>query len=215
MAVSAAASAAVRRKAPARAPPLRTTYTFRSSASRRSGRRMKSRRPWGSRASTSRRCPFASAGIRLPATGSRAQRPWYSTSSQWSTRLAVAPTSSPACLDVSAQNGLKLAAIRVLRHDADHLPGRHRLAPAHRQLGPAPREVRDDLVLHLHRLDDAEHLACLDDVALGHVDGKHGALHRADDGVPPAGADSGGCQALATPAREPGIRRLQDAYLHV
>jgi hypothetical protein len=43
--------------------------------------------------------------------------------------------------------------------------------------------VRRDLVLHLHRLDDAEDLSRFDLVAVGDFDREHRALHRADDRV--------------------------------
>ena len=54
---------------------------------------------------------------------------------------------------------------------------------SHREAGHASRPRRVDLVLHLHRLDDADHLARLDLVALGDVDRKDRALHRADDRI--------------------------------
>ena len=54
----------------------------------------------------------------------------------------------------------------------------------------AIEKLRDDaavrrahLVLHLHRLDDAEHLTGLDRVAVGDGDGQHRSLHRRDDRV--------------------------------
>ena len=62
---------------------------------------------------------------------------------------------------------------------ADRLAGRDRLADRHREAVDRAGAVRRDLVLHLHRLDDAEHLADLDDVAVGDLHGEHRALHRA------------------------------------
>src|SRR5215212_1661646 len=48
----------------------------------------------------------------------------------------------------------------------DRVAGGDRRALADRQLGDDARLVGGDLVLHLHRLDDAEQLALLDRVAL-------------------------------------------------
>ena len=49
--------------------------------------------------------------------------------------------------------------------------------------GHHARAVCRDLVLHLHRLDDADHLPGLDLVALGNLDRQDCALHRRHDGV--------------------------------
>ena len=74
--------------------------------------------------------------------------------------------------------------------------------------------VGDDLVLHLHRLDDADDVARLDHVSVDHVDREHGPLHRADDGVAPAPpgrpprapADAARAPPTAAPARAPSRR---------
>ena len=49
--------------------------------------------------------------------------------------------------------------------------------------GDETRAVRVHLVLHLHRLDDADHLPRLDLLAVGDAHGEDGALHRGDDRV--------------------------------
>ena len=69
----------------------------------------------------------------------------------------------PSASDDSGEGPTRLrrlcADISLGRHDADHLAGRDRLAGGDRQLGDAAGAVRVHLVLHLHRLDDAEDLA--------------------------------------------------------
>ena len=84
---------------------------------------------------------------------------------------------------------------------ADHLAARDRLARCHRQLLDDAGAEGVHLVLHLHRLDDAEHAARLHLVALGDLDGEHRSLHRADDGVR-AGAVAAGGVPLAAPPGE-------------
>ena len=69
------------------------------------------------------------------------------------------------------------------REHADDLAVRDRLARRNGKLRDRPAPVGVDLVLHLHRLDDAEHLAGGDLVALGDRHHEHRPLHRGDDGV--------------------------------
>src|SRR4051794_30472742 len=64
------------------------------------------------------------------------------------------------------------------------------------------------LVLHLHRLDDADDLAGRHLISLRDLDREDGALHRTDHGVLAAGAAAAGALALAAAARELGERRL-------
>src|SRR5262249_48020940 len=105
----------------------------------------------------------------LPCSGSGPQTPRYSSRIQLSIRLAVAPSASTAAAETSAQSGLRVVAI--LRNDADDLARVDRLADRDRDLRHDSFLVRPDLVLHLHRLDDTEHLAGLDLVAVLHFDG--------------------------------------------
>src|SRR5882762_3202961 len=56
------------------------------------------------------------------------------------------------------------------RHDADHLAGLDRLASCDRELADGARTVRMHLVLHLHRLDDADDLSRLDLIAFCDLD---------------------------------------------
>ena len=78
----------------------------------------------------------------------------------------------------------------------------------------APGAVRTDLVLHLHRLDEAEHLALLDRVAVGDLDLQHRPLHRADDGVAARPARPA-TRPLAPPPGELGPRRLRLEQRHL
>src|SRR5262249_56921795 len=90
----------------------------------------------------------------------------------------------------------------------DGLPGRDR------QLADAAAAMRVPLVLHLHRLDDADPLPGLPLVALGALHRQHRSLHRADDGVfagTPAGPRT---LALAPAAGELGPRRLRAGPAH-
>ena len=83
-----------------------------------------------------------------------------------------------------------------------------------RQPGDPPGPVGDDLVLHLHRLDDADHLAGLDLFALGDLDLQHRALHRGDDRLA-AGAAGSVRSALAPAARQLRPGRLRLEHRHV
>ena len=58
-----------------------------------------------------------------------------------------------------------------------------RLSWVDRKLGDAARSVRGELIFHLHRLDDADHLAGFDLVTVGDLDREHGPLHRRHHGV--------------------------------
>jgi len=71
-----------------------------------------------------------------------------------------------------------------------------------------------DLVLHLHRLHDADHLARLDLVALADLDRQHRALHRRDDRVLGAGVRTAAGPFLPPP-RELGVGRLWDERLNL
>src|ERR1700759_4393859 len=64
------------------------------------------------------------------------------------------------------------------------------------------------LVLHLHRLDDADHLPLLDLVAVGDGHGQDGALHRGDDRVAAARAAAALSHSLLSPTRERAPRGL-------
>jgi hypothetical protein len=70
--------------------------------------------------------------------------------------------------------------------------------------------VGGDLVLHLHRLDDAENLALPNLVAIRDLDREHRSLHRADDGVTAVAAGVSGTVggALGVAPRELEIQRL-------
>ena len=72
----------------------------------------------------------------------------------------------------------------------------------------------DDLVLHLHRLDDAEHLARLDPSPSATRTCEHGPLHRARHRVRRAAARARR-RALAPAAGELAIRRLGHEHLHL
>src|SRR4051812_26188048 len=141
------------------------------------------------------RCALTEGSSMLPSRGSGPQTPRYSSRIQLSILLAVAPSGSPIPAETSAQSGLRLVAI--LRDDADHLSGIHGLARGHREVGDDPVAVRGDLVLHLHRLDDADHLARFDVVPVGDLDREHRPLHRAGHGIASVAA------VLAVPALLP------------
>src|SRR3954451_13841017 len=80
--------------------------------------------------------------------------------------------------------------------ERDRRARRDRLALADRQALDHARLVGGDLVLHLHRLDDADDLTLLDALALLHEDLPEVALKRRDELVAqPRGA--GGAAALA------------------
>src|SRR4051812_11905783 len=71
------------------------------------------------------------------------------------------------------------------------------------------------LVLHLHRLDDADDLACLDLIPLRDLDREDGALHRTDHGVLAGGAAATGALALTAPTRELRERRFRPEHAHL
>ena len=80
--------------------------------------------------------------------------------------------------------------------------------------GDRARPRRDDLVLHLHRLDDAEELPGRDLVAVGDLDLEHRPLHRADDGA--VAAAPGARDRALTPSPcelGPGRRGHQQAHV--
>src|SRR5262249_48583110 len=85
---------------------------------------------------------------------------------------------------------LSLAASRrrAVADDADDLAAEHAAARRHRQLRDDARAVCGHLVLHLHRLDDADDAAGRNLVAVADPDLEHRALHRAHDplGAAPA-----------------------------
>src|SRR5918994_6610193 len=199
-----------------RSCPTRESATYVATPSwwRRSGRRMKRSRVRGRAATSSRSLALTWSERPLPARASWLQRLRYSTSSQWSMRLAVAPSGSSFSLAISEQNG-RCASPLLTLDDADDLAGLHRLPGLHGELGDPARPVRGDLVLHLHRLDDAEHLAGLDLVAVGDFDREHGALHRADDGVARRAVVRPGGDALSPSPDELGVRRLGEVELEL
>ena len=121
-------------------------------------------------------------------------------------RLVVVPR------DVAAERSLPRRP-RPLGEHADHLAVLDGLPRADGQLGHHAVAVRGDLVLHLHRLDDAEHAAGFDDLPLLDADGEHGALHRADHRGASAGARA--ARALRPRAGELGPRRLGLEHGHV
>src|SRR6266566_10132061 len=108
----------------------------------------------------------------------------------------------PSAIDDTAERPTSLcrfcAEISLVRHDADDLARLDRLAGGDGQLAHGACAVRMHLVLHLHRLDDADDLARFDLVALRHLDGEDRSLHRADDRVAPRSRRSPPALALAT-----------------
>src|SRR4051794_8021711 len=86
--------------------------------------------------------------------------------------------------------GLGFAA--TVRDDRrDRVAGLDRLPLLGGQRRDLARLVGGDLVLHLHRLDDADELALLDGVALGDQDLPHVALQRGDQLVGAAASAAG------------------------
>src|SRR5215218_10313074 len=57
---------------------------------------------------------------------------------------------------------LEVLCVAFLRDDANDLAGLDRLTRRDRQAGDVPAAVGRDLVLHLHRLHDADHLTLAD-----------------------------------------------------
>src|SRR5918992_576956 len=165
-------------------------------------------------ATCARRCAFTCSERPLPANASWLHSERYSTSSQWSTVLAVAKSGSSFSRDSSAQNGLRLG-IALLANDADHLARRNRLARRHGKLGDQSGTMSRDLVLHLHRLDDAQDLARGHLVALRDLHGENGPLHRANDCVARRRVASTAAFTLSPPTGELGVRRLGDEDLHL
>src|SRR5207244_3866805 len=98
-----------------------------------------------------------------------------------------------------------LRLIPLLHDHADHLPRPDGLTRRYRELGDDAVAVGADLVLHLHRLDDAEDLAGPDLASVGDADFEHGSLHRADDGVARRAVAAGRTPALATAAGKLGV----------
>jgi len=90
----------------------------------------------------------------------------------------------------------------------------HRLAGGDGQLGDAAGAVRVHLVLHLHRLDDAEDLARLDLVSLCNLDREHRALHRAHDRVVPGARGPTAALSFATAPSQLGEGRLGTEDTH-
>src|SRR5207248_3909108 len=90
---------------------------------------------------------------------------------------------------------------------ADRLAARDGLAGRDRQLRHDACAMRVDLVLHLHRLDDAEELPRLDFVAVRDVDREDRALHRARHRVTP-GRALRGLRAFAAAPGQVRPRRL-------
>src|SRR3954470_16865908 len=84
--------------------------------------------------------------------------------------------------------------------DRDRRAGRDRLALPDGELGDDARLVGGDLVLHLHRLDDADELALLDRLPLLDQDLPHVALQRRDERVA-ARAAAASAGALGAPRR--------------
>ena len=86
--------------------------------------------------------------------------------------------------------------------------------PASTELRNAARAMRRDLVLHLHRLDDAQdprHGL----IPLGDLDGELGPLHRADDGVLGRAVPTGAAAPLPASPRELGVGRLRNEKLEL
>ena len=93
--------------------------------------------------------------------------------------------------------------------------GGDRLTRDDRKVPHGPIAWRVHLVLHLHRLDDAEDLAGADLVALGHLDREHRPLHGADDRVAARGVGTARAGTVGAPARELRPRRLRDEAGHL
>src|SRR5207247_2362128 len=126
-------------------------------------------------ATCARRRAFTCSERPLPASASELQTPRYSTRSQWSTRLAVPVSASRLSTEISEQNGLLRSGVTFSfgDHDADDLTRLDGLAGSDRKARDVAVAVRVHLVLHLHRLDDAENLSGSDGLALLHLDGEH------------------------------------------
>src|SRR5688572_19534014 len=124
------------------------------SAAFRSRRRMKSTFAGRRALARSARCILISAGSPLESTASLPQAPWCSTRIHRSTRLAVAANGSPCSLETSEQKRLGGAMLATF-DDADELAERHGLSSRHRKRRDGPGPMGGNLVLHLHRLDDA------------------------------------------------------------
>ena len=105
---------------------------------------------------------------------SRGHVPRTSTSSQFSAFVAVAEIGSRAASERSAQRRLVTGL-----DDADDVAERDLLPGRDVQLGDDAVAMRDELVLHLHRLDDADELARPHLAADLDGDREHGPLHRA------------------------------------
>src|SRR5206468_5168243 len=99
-----------------------------------------------------------------------------------------------------------VAGALLVRDDADHLAGRHRLPGRDRETGDRAGLRGAHLVLHLHRLDDADDGARLDGFTVDDCDRQHRSLHRRHDRVAPR-------TAAATPALGPAARELAPGLL--
>src|SRR3954469_12421676 len=86
--------------------------------------------------------------------------------------------------------------------DGDRGARLDRVALLDGERGDPARLVGGDLVLHLHRLDDADELALLDGLALGDEHLPHVALQRRGELVAPAATAA--ALALAAPGRLAG-----------
>ena len=132
-----------------------------SAASRRCGRRTKRSFVCGRASRCSRRRALTSSERPLAATASCPQRPRYSTRIQWSTRLAVAAAARRSRARprrrtapyARASDSCSGATTQITWPVPTGSPGRDG------QLRTTPSRSACDLVLHLHRLDDADHLA--------------------------------------------------------
>src|SRR5262245_4243660 len=67
--------------------------------------------------------------------------------------------------------------------------------------------MRRDLVLHLHCLDDAQHLPHFDLLTVQDLYVEHGSLHRADDRAAAYRTARAGCGALLASLRQRRVRR--------
>ncbi len=83
-----------------------------------------------------------------------------------------------------------------------------------RHVADDARAVRAHLVLHLHRLDDADHPTGFDRVAVCHPHLQDGSLHRAHHAVGRTPCSPGG-GAFPPATCELAVRRLGHTHLHL
>src|SRR6266480_3136781 len=126
-----------------------------------------------------------------------------------------ATTASRSASQATPWQGTIWALILVLGDHAHDLAGRDGLARLDGQLGDDAVAVGRDLVLHLHRLDDADHLAGANLVAVGHFDSQHGALHRRHDRVLGGSVVRAAAGSLPAAPRQLREGRLRDQGLHL